>query len=277
VIRAARLVTTALLVGLSISLVVFAVTDWKLTDAQAYWNAALRLRDGGPLYPPIDDVNASTVYRYAPWFAFAAIPFTYLPPTAAGAAWSLILVAASAAAVQPLIRDREIVMAAFFASVLLGISAIGNAQPLIVAALVHGVERRSGPLWIAVTASLKGVPLAFALVYLGRRQWWRFGAAIMLTALLLAPMLAFDLSNYVTDASDAALLIRWPVLWGAVAIAASAITVLLARGRFGWLAAGATAALVLPRFFVYDITFLVPAFARPANRPVDAPERPPLA
>ena len=276
--RASKLVATAILIGLSIALLIFAVTDWGLSDAEAYWNAAMRLRAGEPLYPAVDDVNGSDVYRYAPWFAFAAVPLTFLPQPVAGALWSLLLVGASGLAILPLVRERQFVLAAFFGSVLLGISAIGNAQPLIIAALVHGVERRSGPVWIGITASLKVVPMFFALVYLGRRQWWRFAASVAVALVLVAPMLAFDLSNYVTDPSDAALLIRWPPLWAGVVIVGSVATVALATTRYGWLAAGSTAVLALPRFFMYDITFLLPGTATPDDRnrqlqPPDPPNR----
>lgn len=253
-----RLVAHALLIGLGISVLVFALSDWSLSDAEAYWNAAHRLRDGEPLYPSVADPEASTVYRYAPWFAALAVPFTFLPVPVAGGIWSAILVVASIAAVVPLGRQGFVVEAFFFGAVLVGISAIGNVQALIVAALVHGLTRQSGPLWIALAASLKVVPLAFALVYLGRRQWWRFGATLVLTLLLVAPMLLFDLSNYVTNPSQAALLIRWPAVWAAAIGIGGLVTLRLAAGRFGWLAAATTAALALPRFFVYDITFLLP-------------------
>jgi hypothetical protein len=264
-VRAARLLTIALLVGLSVALLTFAVTDWTLSDAEAYWNAAIRLREGESLYPPIDDVEASTVYRYAPWFAVATIPFTFLPIEVAGATWSAVLVAASIWSVVPLIRMGRYPHAFFFGSILIGISAIGNVQPLLVAALVHGLERRSGPLWIAITASLKVVPAIFALVYLGRRQWGRFAVSAVLTVCLVAPMLLFDLSNYVTDASGAAMLFQWPLVWAVVVAAGMAATIRLASTRHGWLAAAATAALALPRFFVYDITFVLPGLAGERN------------
>ena len=46
-------------------------------------------------------------------------------------------------------------------------AAYGNVQPLLVLMLVAGVEHRTGPLWIAIGASLKGVPIVLALVYFG--------------------------------------------------------------------------------------------------------------
>ena len=71
-------------------------------------------------------------------------------------------------------------------------------QPLLVLGLMWGVERRSGPLWIALGASLKGVPLLLALVYAGRGEWRRAAMALGLTAVLVAPALLFDLSHYST-------------------------------------------------------------------------------
>src|SRR4029079_944327 len=111
------------------------------------------------------------IYRYAPWLAWLAVPWTYLPPPVAGALWSAVLLAASGLALVPLVRAGAWVLVAFFAPILVGISAVGNIQPLIVAALVWGVERRSGPVWVALAASLKVFPLLLALVYAGRRQW----------------------------------------------------------------------------------------------------------
>lgn len=265
--RWAKLVVAGLVIGLGIANLYWSVAQWTLSDAGAYWEAALRLRAGEELYPAVADLEASEVYRYAPWFAWLTIPFTFLPIEVAGVLWSAVLVAASVAAVIPLARERAWLGVAFFFPVLIGISAVGNVQPLIVAALVHGLERRSGPLWIALTASLKVVPALFALVYLGRRQWWRFVASVLLTLLLVAPMLLFDLSNYVTDPADAAFLMRWPPIWASALVLGIGATVWLARTRLAWLAAGTAAASVLPRFFVYDITFLLPGAAIRAGDP----------
>src|SRR2546428_14134481 len=67
-------------------------------DADAYWHAALRLREGLPLYggPRGDETE---IYRYAPWFAFAWGPLTYLGQANAYLVWrGLLLVGAKAAA-----------------------------------------------------------------------------------------------------------------------------------------------------------------------------------
>ena len=187
--RLARLVAMAVVIGIGIFNLYQAVIGWSLSDASAYWQAGMRLREGQDLYPALASVDASDVYRYAPWFAWLAIPWTYLPVQVAGALWSLVLLGASALALYPLARARGWLLVALFGPILVGISAVGNAHPLIIAALVWGVERRGGPLAIAAAASLKIFPLLFALVFAGRRQWGRFAAAIGLTALLWAPAL----------------------------------------------------------------------------------------
>jgi hypothetical protein len=264
-LRLARVVALAVIIGIGIVILIQAATAWTLTDAEAYWNAGLRLRNGEPLYPRLGDVDAPDVFRYAPWFAWLAVPWTFLPVQVAGALWSMLLLAGSGIALQPLVRRRAWVAVALFAPILIGISAVGNVQPLLVAALVQGVERRSGPMWVAAAASLKATPILLALVYVGRRQYGRALIALALTAILLAPFLLYDLRGYVTDAGQAAALFAIPALYVVAVAAAIGATWRLARSPYGWLAAGAAAVVALPRLFVYDVTFAMvgaPASAR---------------
>jgi hypothetical protein len=258
--RLARTVVLALVIGLGIANLYWSVSAWTLSDAGAYWEAAHRLRAGGELYPVVANVEASEVYRYAPWFAWLTIPFTYLPQAIAGAIWTVILVTASILAVVPLVRQNAWVATAFFFPILIGISAVGNVQALIVAALVWGTDRRSGPLWIALSASLKIVPILLVLVYLGRRAWWRAAATVALTAVLVLPAFLYDLSGYVTTTGDAGGLIEIPLLFGASVAAAIGATLVLSRGRHGWLAAAATAVIATPRLFVYDVTYVLAGY-----------------
>ncbi len=255
--RLARTVALAVILGIGIVNLYWAVTQWSLSDAAAYWNAAMRLREGGELYPALSDVDASEVYRYAPWFAWLAVPFTFLPVAVAGAVWSLILLVGSGLALVPLVRTRAWVAVAFFAPILVGISAVGNVQPLLIAPLAWSIGRRSGPIWIGVAASLKVFPVLFALVYLGRGQWLRAFGAVAVTVVLWAPALLYDLRGYATEAGQAASLISVPVLWAVVVGAAIGVTLRLARGPFGWLAAAVSVVLALPRLFVYDVTYLM--------------------
>jgi len=263
--RLARTVALGLIIGLGIANLYWSVTAWTLSDAGAYWEAAQRLREGGELYPVVADVEASEVYRYAPWFAWLTIPFTYLPQTVAGALWSAILVGASVLAVVPLGRQGAWVAVAFFFPILIGISAVGNVQSVIVAALVWGVQRRSGPLWIALSASLKIVPILLVLVYLGRHEWLRAIAAVAITVALVAPAFLYDLSGYVTTTGDAGGLVEVPVLFGVAVAAAIAGTLVLSRGRHGWLAAATTAVVATPRLFVYDVTYVLAGFPAPSG------------
>jgi hypothetical protein len=268
--RARRLALTVLLgllAGLAVGNLYWAIAQWTQADAGAYWNAALRLRAGEPLYPPGVDLEASDVYRYAPWFAWLAVPFTYLPVHIAGAIWSAVLVAASTIAVVPLARRGAWVQVLFFWPILIGISATGNVQALLIAWLVWGVERRSGPLWIALAASLKVVPLALVLVYAGRRQWLRAGATLLITAVLVAPALFYDLRTYPASAGYAGMLITWPVVYILVLAGAALISLRFASSRYGWLAASTTAALALPRFFTYDVTLLMVGVPWSSARP----------
>jgi len=256
--RLARIVALAVIIPIGIFNVYMAVTNWTLSDADAYWQAGLRIRSGEPLYPALTSAEGSEIYRYAPWFAWLAVPWTFLPEVVAGVLWSAVLLGASALALLPLVRLRAWLLVAFFGPILVGISAIGNVQPLIVAALVLGVERRSGPLWIALAASLKIFPILLALVYAGRRQWWAFGATVVITALLWLPaVLLYDLSAYPVSAGQAGALIAFPILYFAVVGIAMGATFALAPTRWGWLT-GATAIVVsLPRLFVYDVTYLM--------------------
>ncbi len=254
--RLARVVALAVVIAIGITDLYWAFTQWHMADAGAYWSAAERLRDGSTLYPPVTDVESSEVYRYAPWFAWLTLPFTFLPQTIAGMLWSAILVAASCAAMLPLVQRRAWLEVAFFWPILIGISANGNVHALLVALLVLGVERRSGPLWIAVAASLKAFPILLALVYVGRGQWARAVVTGLLTAALVAPMLLYDLSNYVTSAGFAGLLITWPALYALAVVVLAAVTLRLGRTRWAWLAASVTVAMALPRFFLYDVTYL---------------------
>jgi len=256
-VRLARTVALAVIIGIGLFNLIQAVTHWTLSDAAAYWDAAQRLREGEPLYPVLANVDASEVYRYAPWFAWLAVPFTWLPVQVAGALWSAILLAGSGIALVPVVRARAWVAVAFFAPILVGISAVGNVHPLLIAPLAWTVGRRSGPIWVGVAASLKVFPILFALVYLGRGQRRRAALALAVAATLWAPALFYDLRGYATEAGQAASLYSVPILWAVVVGAAIGVTLRLARGRFGWLAAAVSVVVALPRLFVYDVTYLM--------------------
>jgi Glycosyltransferase family 87 len=258
IIRLARIVAMAVIIGVGISELWFAVTGWTQSDATAYLHAAQRLREGQPLYPVVSDVEASDVYRYAPWFAWLAVPFTFLPVQVAGAMWSGVLVGASVLAVVPLARQQAWLQVAFFFPILIGISAYGNVQALMIAPLAWFIGRRSGPLWVGIAASLKIFPILFLLTYLGRREWLKAIVSMGVAGLLWAPVLFVDMRGYVTDVGQAGLfgsaavhyIIAGMCLVGAV---------ILARMRYAWLSSAVAVILVASRFFIYDLTYLLAA------------------
>jgi hypothetical protein len=256
-------------VALLLALMAYALTTYALSrelgaDVAAYWGAAERLREGEPLYVA-GAANASDLYRYAPWFAYAWVPLTFLPREAMTAAWVGLMVAAAAASTLPLLRHGVAGAAAFalFAPLQLQGAIFGNVQPLLVLLLLWGVERRSGPLWIAIGASLKAVPLLLVLVYAGRGEWRRAALALLLTAVLVAPAFLFDLSAYPTQSgpgqmSLTAVAIQLFVL---VAVAGAVVAYVGARSRYRWLFGALAMLLALPRALTYEAGFLLVGLA----------------
>jgi hypothetical protein len=235
-------------------------------DMSAYWNAAMRLRDGLPLYQsglPTD----SDLYRYAPWFAAAWMPLTYLPRDAVLIGWSTLLVGASLATTLPLLRHGAtgIALCALLLPIQLEGAAYGNVQPLLVFALVWGVERRSGALWIALAASLKVVPILLVLVQVGRGEYRKALVTVALTVLLVLPMLFFNLAGYSTSPGPEQISLAGTsvVAWMVIALLLCGVTVALSRTRFRWLAASAAMIAALPRLLFYEFSFLLVSFADP--------------
>ncbi len=159
-------------IGLSIAWLIWSVSGFTLSDSHAYRTAAERLLSGEDLYQFAS--TQAEAFRYAPWFAAVWVPIAALPFTAGQALWACCLFGASILAVLPLLRSEDAasrLMGLLGGTVLLWTAARGNVHPLVVAALVHGIDRRSGPIWIAAAASLKAVPILFVLVYVARREW----------------------------------------------------------------------------------------------------------
>jgi hypothetical protein len=238
--------------------------DWGFGDVDAYWQAALRLRVGQPLYLPGVDPDSYQVFRYAPWFAWLWVPLTSLPQPMVEWAWAAVLAVASVAILVGLARLRSAAawaLALIITPWLLSLVQVGNIQPLVVAMLGFGISRRSGPGWIGIAASLKGVPLVFGLVYVARREWLRLSASIAVTAILLAPTLLYDLSGYTTDPGRSFSLYYYvsPTAWFVAAAAASALALVLAirRSPYVWVAAAVAVMLLPPRTHVTYSTFLV--------------------
>jgi hypothetical protein len=241
------------------------------SDMDAYWNAALRVRDGEPLYRA-GIATDSDLYRYAPWFAYAWVPLTFLPKDAVLVGWMVLCLAAAVAAVAPLLRHGPVGWAALAFLLPFGLegAAYGNVQPLLVLVLLWGAPRRSGPIWVALAASLKLVPIVLVAVYAGRGEWARAAWTLAITAALVLPMLAFDLSGYSRDIGlgQLSLLTVSPILFGVVALAAVAAAYRWAGTRWAWLLGSLAMMVALPRFLLYEISFATVGLAQ------DAPSEP---
>lgn len=268
---AAHLVVNLMATALLVVGITTAAGNWHLTDLKAYLTAAELLASGGnPFEVEIWERGLPYRYHYSPWFAGAFVPLLRLSDEVVRVAWSLILIAASGAALAPLWRSygaRAYPLVAVMAFLLTNVVAEGNVQPILVAALVWTVERRAGPLAIGVAASLKVVPIFLALVYVGRREWGRAILAGVVATILVAPTLLFELPASATNTGGTGLFTSAPVLWAISVVAAVAATVWLARGRFGWLAAATGSVLALPRLLVFDVTNLI--VATPIGAPQD--------
>lgn len=258
----------------SYALLTYALARPLGVDVTAYYHAAERLASGQTPYAG-GAANASDLYRYAPWFAAAWIPFTGLPIDAVAAAWVGLMAVAALASTLPLLRFGPSGWAAFafFLPLQLQGAAFGNVQPALVLLLMFGVNRRWGPLWVAIGASLKLTPIVLVLVYAGRGEWRRAWLALGLTVALVAPMLLFDLSGYSTDPGPNQDSLAGVSLYLFLPVAAATLVAiwLLARSRFGW-AAGALAMIAsLPRLLSYEAGFALVGLADVLRRPARVP------
>jgi hypothetical protein len=232
-------------------------------DAMAYRTVAERLMAGGQLYPHTspDDPLA---YRYAPWFAFAFIPFAWLGDAGMALWYAVIAVSAFyvVAATFRLGGPPGLVLG-LLALPILGAIPGGNVGVPMVALLI---ATRMHPVSVGVAASLKVYPLLLVAGYLAERRWRDAALAIAVAAVLWAPALLFDLSGYITSpgAGGISLFAIHPLLWIAQdAILIAAVAWLAIRGsRWTWLAAAATVPLFPPRIFLAGTGYFTAAAQR---------------
>lgn len=254
-----RLVALGIIGGMAGANVIWTLQTWPMGDIQIYWDAGQRVLAGEPLYP---GESPFTSYRYAPWFAWMWAGLSILPYEVVAVAWQAALLAASALVAVPFVR-RGVVGIAFagiMVPLLFAVSAGGNVQALLVVSLLYGLDRRTGPMWVAIAASLRATPLLFAAVYLARREWGRFWVTLALTAVLVAPMLWYELEPLLTDVAgrEPGLLAISPALYLGVTLATLAVVAVMAwrRSPYTTLAAAAAAVIASPKLFGYDVTTL---------------------
>jgi hypothetical protein len=255
-VRAARLVVLAILIGIGISHIVFAIRDWPLHDMDVYLAAATRLRDGQPLYIAGD--VAVNSFWYAPWYAVLWIPLTYLPRIVVAIGWSAVLVLATAAVGLILARQGRwgLVLAILVVPPLFAVSAGGNVQALMVLTLLLGIERRWGPVAVAAAASMKFTPILLVAAYVARREWWKATLSLALAAVLLLPGLLMGITGAGVQSEAAPSLLGISTLLYAAVVVVGLLATVLLPPRYSVLAGATTAVLALPRLFVYDTTLV---------------------
>lgn len=260
--RVSRLSAVGICVGVGLAFAIANLRSWNLEDAEAYWNAAMRLRHGLDLYVPVmAGADETVAYRYAPWLAWAWVPLTYLPKWLVQVGWSGALIGGSIVVLTPLLRVPSwpaLCLAFLLGGLLLRTASTGNVHALMLAGLVWGIRRRSGPLWVGLAASLKIVPILYVLVYAGRREWWSAAISIAVAGVLWAPGLLYNVSAYPVEPGESFSLLSLVglPLWLTVAGLSSVIAFALARGRYAWLSASVAAIAAVPRLALYDLTYL---------------------
>ena len=143
----------------------------------------------------------------------------------------------------------------------------------MVLSLLWGVNRRSGPIWVAVAASMKYTPVLLGLAYVARREWARAAWTLVLTAGLLAPGLVLGITKAGVRSGAAESLLGISLPLYAVVVAAACVATLLVGRRYALLSAACAAVLALPRLFVYDVTLLAVGVDKPAPE-IDRTELP---
>jgi hypothetical protein len=159
-------------------------------DGDAYWNAALRLRGGEPLYQPGTPTDP-LAYRYPAPFAWTWLPLSYLPHELVMAVWRAGMVAAALALIRVVPHTRWGVIGLWlFVPSLVAQGWMGNVQPLVI------LLACLGPVGIGMAGGIKALPLALSGLYAWRRQWRSIAIAVAVAAVLWAPTLLYDLSGY---------------------------------------------------------------------------------
>jgi hypothetical protein len=215
--KPARAVVFAILVGYALAATHAVVTHWHFEDAGSYWNAALRLQAGEPLYFSSANQSDSALYWYSPWFAALWVPLTVLPHGAVLVGWGLLQLVALAYLLLPSRHPASVALSLLLLPDLLRTASTGNVQVPMLALLLAGLRTRWGPVVIGVAASLKVFPIILAVLY----GWRGVLVAVGTAAILVAPMLFFDLAGYPTRlvSTPLPLPLMWLVALGGLALA----------------------------------------------------------
>lgn len=250
-------------------------------DADAYWLAAQRLRDGQALYggPRGDETQ---IYRYAPWFAFAWVPLTYFGKETAFLLWRLTLVVSTVAAVWPLLRRptrASVTLAVLLGGLLLSNLPAANATPLIVAMLVAGLRTSVGPVLLGLAGSLKLFPLLLVGGYVAERRWLAAAVSIGVASMLWLNILAFDILVYTQIGGPSfyvggvSLFGVSPLIWAAEAVTLTLVVLrlIIRRSPWAWLGVSVLIPAAVPRVWLPDAAYILAAV--PPTRTAASPRR----
>lgn len=238
-------------------------------DFDAYWQAAERVRNGAPLYPAGADAGLGFVYRYAPWFALAWVPFTAFPREAVLLVWQLTMLLAGLVLLWPLVRRRtlaSLLLAAMTLPLVIDLAWVGNVEALMILGVAALIRRPiGGPIAVGLAASLKITPILFVAHYVAQRAWGSAVIAVGVTGILWLPAFAVGFADYpVAALPTIAIWGASPVAGAAVAVVVIAVTVWLAlrRSRWSTLAAAVASLAASPVLFITSLPrLLVPVWA----------------
>jgi hypothetical protein len=251
------------------------LTEDPLADVRAYYDAAVRLNAGEPLYPPDADTNAPEFYRYPPLLAIAFRPFAaLLPYEAVAALWAGVCVATFVGTLLLLgIRRYEVWIAVGVLGLPIAWSlAIGQAQVPVTYLLTIGA-----PWAVALAANLKVLPALVAIYWLGRRDWRQLGlfaawmAGQLALQLVLEPQGTLDFFRVtnlqqVGEVRNLSPYAISPVLWVGFVGVLAIVALKLAPTRAGWAAAVTFSVLSPPRLLAYMLmTFLAALRTEPTG------------
>jgi hypothetical protein len=261
------------------------LTEDPLGDVRAYYDAAVRLNNGQPLYPSGADTNAAEFYRYPPLLAVMLRPFALLPYATFAVLWEAVVVATFVLTLYRVgVRRTETWLAVGMLGVPIAWAVtIGQAHVPMTWLISLGT-----PLGIALAAQIKLFPALIALYWLGRREWpalarfVAFSLGLVALQVVLEPrgLVAFlgvtnlqqvgqvrNLSPY--ESSSA--------LWAVLVVAGAFATLVLARTRWGWAMAVTLSTLASPRLLTYMLMTLITALRPPAGRGATLPSAIPEA
>lgn len=280
---ATALVVVLAIIGgvLGVGMLWLHLTTDPLIDVRAYYDAAVRLNAGQPLYLAGGDPTRPTYYFYPPLMAILMRPFAVLPFHVFALGWACVVLASFVSLVRTLGAGRRTFLALGLLGMPLGWAlAVGQAH--IPMTLLVAIGQ---PWSIALAANVKLFPILIAVWWLGRRNFQAVSALIAWTLvlvvfqLLLEPTgsLAFFSAvglDQVAGVQNLSPYAISPILWVVLVAAGGLAALVLAPTRWGWAAAVTLATLASPRLLVYMLSELLAAVREPrtstGDRPVDA-------